>query len=342
MKANMNLCAALLAAVALCAATTVSAKSWRIHNISTYKPHFTSINASMASDEVQEGDTLYLDPGCTLTDRQTITKRVSVIGPGYFMGTKQYSIATISGELYINAAKTKVEGVNVTNNIWICAQEVMIERCRFNRIYSSGNNAQLATIRQCWGGPIYGQGATNSNTYGWVIEGCRIGYSSNDNVIQRLYMAKINNCYCTITYQYYFIMADLQDCVITNNIIHRAHNTNYNECLGGLTNCTVQNNILSCGEGTYPKYDALNTCIGSSDFSSVIVINGDDKFSLVEGSPALNAGIDGTDIGPTGGQFPYVSGGQPYGLPWYSFSQVASAPSDGKVKVNLQIRVQNE
>ena len=72
MKPRYFLTHILLVLSFLAYATPSSAKSWRINNNVAKNPDFTDINAAMASADVVAGDTLYMDPGCSLTTEQTI------------------------------------------------------------------------------------------------------------------------------------------------------------------------------------------------------------------------------------------------------------------------------
>lgn len=344
MKTNKRILVAIATVLFVGANTSVSAKSWRIHNMAIYKPHFTSINDAMASENVQDGDTLYLDPGSTISGTQNVTKRVTIIGPGYFQKERLYGTSVISGYLYMKAANSKIEGVHLTSYLYIAANEVTVERCRIYRIDTSGNNAQNATIKQCHlndnDGYIEGSGAENTNSSGWRIEGCILD-SYNYGTINKLYCATIVHNYIRLRYANYNCISNLSNSVIYDNIIHHSYNNKHNAVLGSLTNCSVTNNVLSCEEGTYTQYPQ-NIYIGSSDFSQVLSLTNDDEFMLVDGSPAINYATDGFDCGPTGGQYPYVSGGRPWGMPWYPTSIVANAPKDGKVNVNIKIQVQDE
>ena len=345
MKTNKRFLVAIATVLFAGANTSISAKSWRIHNMAIYKPHFTSINDAMASENVQDGDTLYLDPGSTISGTQNVTKRVTIIGPGYFQKDRFYGTSVISGDLNMKAAISKIEGVHLTSYLYIAANEVTVERCHIYHIEASGNNAQNATIKQCYlnddYGCISGSGAENTNSSGWRIEGC---------ILDPNYYAAIRDLYCaTIVHNYirnrysgnYNCITNLSNSLISDNIIHHSYNNKHNVVLGSLTNCSVRNNVLSCEEGTYTQYPQ-NICIGSSDFSQVLSLTNIDELMLVDGSPAINYATDGFDCGPTGGQYPYVSGGRPWGMPWYPTSIVATAPKDGKVNVNIQIQVQDE
>lgn len=75
---------ALSAALLFAGGQQADAASWRINSNANRHAHFTSINAAMSSADVVAGDTLYLDPGFTLTDNQNVTKRVTIIGGGTF------------------------------------------------------------------------------------------------------------------------------------------------------------------------------------------------------------------------------------------------------------------
>ena len=102
MKAKQIFKAAVAAAVlTFVGAQTVSAKSWRVNNNSTKKANFVDINAAMASADVVAGDTLYLDPGSVLASAQTISKAVTVIGPGYFLQNGMVA-ATINNTVNIS------------------------------------------------------------------------------------------------------------------------------------------------------------------------------------------------------------------------------------------------
>jgi len=78
-------------------AAHVQARSWRVNSDETRKAHFTDINAAMASEEVVDGDTLYMDPGCTLTSNQTVTKQVTIVGCGYLRTDAPHGLPILPG-----------------------------------------------------------------------------------------------------------------------------------------------------------------------------------------------------------------------------------------------------
>ena len=169
------------------------AKSWRVNNDTTRGAKFANINAAMSSEEVQDGDTLYLDPGCLLTGTQNVTKSVTIIGNGYFSNALPYALATIGGDLYLKAAHSKVYGVNFNSSVRINADYVTIERCKTNHIYNNGR-ACYAIIKNCYisygsGSCISGAGSSSETTFSWTIE---------NNIIIATYYSCISDLYSPI------------------------------------------------------------------------------------------------------------------------------------------------
>ncbi len=338
MKTNRFFCAALMAAVALCAATTVSAKSWRINHNAQMKPHFLDINAAMASDEVQAGDVLYLDPNTTLSNTQNITKQVTIVGTGWGGGDVNYAKAIISGTLNIRAAEAKVIGMYLTGQINIGADYVTMERCRItNAIRTDGYNCKYATIRNCYmdgnGETIYGNGRTSTYTAFWTIENCIINkWSWDSRCISSLFSATIRNNLLIANGQY-STLAYLGNANVTNNIIIQL-NASYNtiqDCDG-----TFQKNVIS------QDFEATNNFIIDHSLASVLTCDFE-SYNLVEGSPAIGGGTDGTDVGIFGGLYPYVAtNGLPKGYPYYTRNIVGAKAVDGKVNVSLNVKIENE
>ena len=181
------------ATIMLAAATgQASARSWRVNNNAARAPHFADINAAVASDDVLDGDTLYLDPGCLLTTTQNVTKQLTIVGTGYFLTNSNVQPAAISGSLYIKAAGTKIEGLRVSStDIYIQANNVTAERCHVANIYVQG---QYATIRQCYGYHFYGKGSTSTASAYCTIENCFLSTSSERDIYD-FFMATIRNNY---------------------------------------------------------------------------------------------------------------------------------------------------
>lgn len=112
----------------------------------------------------------------------------------------------------------------------------------------------------------------------------------------------------------------LLDCIVTNNIFYGSTPSIGNT---GSTSTNFQRNVFTnnisfaTGDDTLPPIGggASNTGSGniaasSPSFVNVQLLNawsGAYDFTLQAGSPALNAGSDGTDMGITGGSYPFTT-----------------------------------
>lgn len=340
---NKNQIATILSALLLVFGISQTyANSWRINNDNTKSAKFVSINEAMNSDEVADGDTLYLDPGCLLSDAQTVTKQVVIMGCGYNAYDRPYGSAIISGTLTINAEHTKIIGMELQGETRIAANFVTLERCKSTYgITCSGNSCTNATIRQCYisvgtRSDITGLGPSNTESKSWTIENCILyanGYSGRS--ICNLYGATIrNNLMITNGFDSGgYTIYKLNSCEIKNNIIINTYGSNYTT--SGIANCTIANNVIS--QSINPDY---NQIVGNS---LAAILTGDyERYTLVENSPAAGYGDDGKDCGIFGGQFLYVAGGLPQGHPYFTKAVIGANVSEGVVNVSLQIKVQDE
>ena len=352
----------LLAAFGFFATQTISATSWRIHHDANKNPHFTDLNAAMSSSDVVDGDTLYLDPGCTLSSNQTVTKQVTIVGCGYFRDGAPHSIATISGKIYLKAANIKMEGVLVTGDTQFQAEHVTLERCKLeyvNLSNSSSIKCHYATIRQCYVRRIICTAVTSNikNAYYATIENSII-WNPSGGTLFNLSRATIRNNVIYATGKFgtsstlYRTFENLSECTITNNIAITADGAStdrHNGIFSEIIDCTVSHNVLS-GNATqsaanWPEYVANNLWLDSNDLSLVFAQEGsnDAVYQLKADSPAKGYADDGGDCGAFDGPYPYVLSGMPYGYPYYTGNiNVSSTVRNGKVNVSLQIQVQDE
>lgn len=330
----------------------VDAASWRINNNANRHAHFTSINAAMDSGDVQDGDTLYLDPGCTLTSTQTVSKQVTIIGTGYSLPENcGIQVAAINGALYLTAAGIKVEAVAVTNSkttTWyVQAKNITIERCH-NHFISV--EAQYATIRQCRGFHYYGKGKDKTASAYCTIENCMLGTSTAVNIYD-LMSATIRNNYLwteSSSTSYNGLLNNLGGCVVVNNIIVGSQKPDILLTPANLTDCVVTNNVMSCAEGTYPAFPD-NICLGSNTVAEVFTIKlvdrtlSDQDFAGVKDlEQAQGAATDGGNCGPFGGAYPYVFSGYPLGIPHFVSSSANTVAVDKKVSFSNEVTIQKQ
>ena len=343
MKTTINI---IIASALLAVATSATAKSWRINNNAAAAPNFANINEAMNSSLVTAGDTLYLDPGTSLTGTQTVNKQVTIVGPGYFRTDTPHAFAYLQGNLSIEAARTKVEGIIMSKaSIYVKALNVTIERCKFNviEIGTSGWNAQYTSIRQCYGNYVYGRGKTSNESAYCKIENCI--FLDGDPCVTDLYIPTIRNNYFRGYYDSYAtdFIKNMKNATITNNIMINRRNDGKNRIFSSVSESNITNNVLSCSSETYTTLGE-NTYLDSNDETEVFALEGlnDQLYQLKDNSPAKGKGTDGVDCGPYGGLTPYVPGGLPNGYPYYTKAIIPAKSKNGKVNVSLKIKMQNE
>lgn len=341
---------AALAVIMLLAlsASTASAKSWRINNDTRKQANFTDINAAMASADVEAGDTLYLDPGCLLATTQTITKSVTVIGTGYFLQNGMVA-STINAELWVNAAGAKLTGLSVNGAIVINENNITVERCKIdNQVRSYSGPRYGTSVIQCY---IYYQGSNaiqgqfrNATIKNNII---RANYFSCQTAISDVHDSEISNNYLAVIWcdDYYKrdVVYNVTNSQIFNNIIKhgRYPDMAYANSSSDYNN-SFYNNVISSSEGTYTNVSNI-VWLGSADMSNVFAEGTDDAaYHLKEGSPAKGAAADGGDCGPYGGATPYVEGGKPLYHPFINDVTVSVKPVNGKIKLKLNAKMQNE
>ncbi len=318
-------------------ATTASARSWRIHHDAKRLADFADINAAVASDQVQDGDTLYLDPGCTITTQQNVTKTLTIVGTGFTGASQPYGYATISGALYLKAANIKVMSTIVSGRIYIQASDITVERCRASYGIEGNSSSPNAIIRQCHvtNGQTNNRTAINvASSTNWTIENCIINPSSSYSIaISRASYSIIRNNILTSdqTGNYYTLSAS--NSTITNNIII---NTSYADHAFNGDSGQLTNNVIS--QEVNADYNHVGVLATADVFTGDI-----QSYTLTDESPAKNYGTDGTDCGIFGGLYPYVKGGRPQGHPYYTEVKVASKPdANDKLRVSFKIKMNDE
>ena len=318
------------------------AASWRVNSNANRHAHFTDINKAMDDSRVADGDTLYLDPGCLLTSTQNVTKRVTIIGTGYFLNAGAvFQTATINSDIYLKAANIKLEGVFIPNTVWLCADNLVLERCYATYIRWNGTG-QHATVRQCYiTGRIWGYGRDDMRSAYLTLENSIVISATGDHAVHALYSPIIRNNYLRVASNNsgLYCVYNVMYATITNNIIMNHH---YPANVGtNRIECVLKNNInSSTGHDSFIEDVYLDT----STESAVFALSGtnDQRYTLKEDSPAKSAATDGGDCGPFGGLYPYVPSGYPFGMPRFESSSVGTRSVDGQVHVTQQVTIQDQ
>ena len=350
-----NLFAAVVCCASLVMATEASAKSFRVNFDTRAHADFQDLNAAMSSNLVSNGDTLYMDKGCTITTAQTVNKQVTIIGPGYFIGENDADEAYISSSLYLEEDGIKITGLH-TSDIYVRAENIVIERCRVTGCINGSEAKSFpndnASIRSCFING-YIRGAGSDGALGWnIVNNIIYQYSgtSNQNPIynfsQTLVDHNVIRNYNYAGYSTYsFCLYNIWNSTITNNIIvDQCFNSNCINNHALSDNNTISHNLLSATSySDYPnnKFEQYTNSIFTLDYTDTNSKR-DINYVLSENSPAKGYAEDGGDCGPFSGAYPYVMSGFPLYVPRFESVNVPSSPTNGKLRVTLTVKNQNE
>lgn len=325
----------------------VDARSWRISSKPEAKANFGSINDAMASADVLDGDTLYLDPATMLTGTQTVTKQITIIGTGYFLKDAVAQEATVN-RLEVMASNVKVEGCHLyelsgdrtySNANFNKYNNLIIERCKIRHCGISYNNTKVYScyIYQDLSYDPYNSSfkPINVEVSNCIILGYINGFANSsitNNTI--LYSAGSEN------------LKKIKGSKIANNIIINTYGSYSNQTIADASlsdQNMITNNVLS-NDADHIYADFPNNKFIGAKPEDVFTMTGiaEEQYRLKEDSPAKGYGQNGCDCGAYDGMFPYVVSGYPCFMPYISEISVPDRPTDGKINVKLKIKVQNE
>lgn len=355
-----------IAALLLCG--TVNANSWRVCSKPEAGANFLSVAAAVASNSVFAGDTLYLEPGHFEQSDLNISKKLVLIGPGYFL--TENNINSINPEEVVFSKSISM------------ARGCYIAGCKF--LYGINLNDSVTIDRCCiyrgsWGSAVsantcYNAHVRNSFIYGDIhySNGNGRGPSYNNiyenNIVNGNFDDDYDNCYSFVIRSNTFIcdyansqrvemVEGFKNSQIYNNIIintssqfivttvNQISDTMYysTKALQYEASNTVYNNILS----NSPNANFLN-CVFNANLEEVLIWNGantlEEKYKHIATGPAVGAGVNGTTCGAYGA----VNGGrayQPAGIPQYRpyiyDANIDETPSSNNtINASFKIKVQ--
>ena len=336
-----------------------AATIWRVNNNSGVVANFTTLQA--AHNGAAAGDTLHIEASATSYGALTCTKRLIIIGTGYFLGENPNTQAiTVSSKVdaitfNMGSAGSILLGLDLEgSSVNVYSPDIVIRRCKFNN--PSGTNIE------------------------WTIGQVNVYYNSNNSGIAANNIVISENYGLTITVNY-----PSSGILITNNYILRpVHETD-----GTISNCLlihangialVQNNIFRRGRITANNSNLTNnimyagSIVGTGNLISNNLANGtqfgntsgnqqnvvmsnvfvgpgpgistDGQWVLKVGSPSIEAGYGSTpgnpiDAGIISGQTPYALAGLPPIPAVYFFQNQPVGSNTDPIDVQIKVKSHN-
>lgn len=322
------------------------AKIWRVNNNLGISADYTNLSTAINDvANVLAGDTLMVEGSATGYGNITVTRKLIIIGAGYFLTENSPAItnpktqanpkASILSAIYFNtgSAGSVLEGV--TSDVAINESSITIERNKIGTLYilySSNANIVSDTIRQNYITHI--QTTTTSGTasnlliYNNIIEGYGAYYGSHYSNFSGYY---INNIFlASAGYPY-----ACSNFTFQNNIFNGANFGAYLSSNAFFNNVEAGNSLPS-GDGNIHGENLNNIFNGFSDITG---FSSDGRYMLKTGSHAIGAGsLNGitVDCGVFGGPAPYVLSGMPAIPSIYSLTVPTSVPS-GATNMNISV-----
>lgn len=353
MTSTQSITAAILCCLSLVYSIEASANSWRVNYDKRANADFQDLNAAMTDGRVVNGDTLYLDKGCTISSQQTVTKSVTVIGPGYFIGENDADEAYFSNTIFIEASGVKLTGLH-TSSIEVRENDAVIERCRVTGNITATEQYENdgAQIRSCFlKGNIKGQGTNGAD--GWNILNNIFYLNELDSCINRIDNALIDHN--TFNLQYYnwnpcAMGYGVTSSVITNNIIFQGYGkSNPVRCTDLDLNNTIRNNVSNYNfdtGGNYPNNLIITNLKITDLFKAAGSAETDSYYARINYADIDIYGSDGKTCGANAGGYPYVVHGYPLHVPRIENLTISDNQGesiyDSQITLQMTIKVQNQ
>lgn len=324
-------------------AQNISAKIWRVNNNVGVIADYTDLPAAVTA--AAAGDTIMVEASAAIYSPPTLTKKLVIIGTGYYLTETSPAIANPKtqantnvsniGSPYLNAgcAGSVIEGCTMSA-IYLNENNITIERNIITNYvyagYAANSVSNNDTIRQ---NEIYGLVAGNNSgkagnllVYNNIFNGPPLQFSTNLNNISGYFIN--NDCFNGGAFS-------CSNFTFQNNIFNSANFGIYlssNSFFNNITN----NTGLPTGNGNQLSVDLSTVFVG---YSSGTGFSSDGRYKLKSGSPAIGAGSLNSvtvDCGAFGGPAPYVLSGMPSIPSIYVLTVPSSVPS-GATNMNITI-----
>ncbi|MBS4000580.1 MAG: hypothetical protein KGZ71_08870 [Desulfobulbaceae bacterium] len=281
----------------------VNAAQWTVSNNPLFIAQFTSLQSAINS--AADGDTIYVYHSPNHHGTITIDKGLTLIGAGYHPSKKS------SVQFIINADNVNISGFDAS--ITAGSGTIKVKYLTLSNILGGIN---LVNVEK---GIIYNSMCTDINTTqllvkDFIVTNCFIQFISGTDkahiLVTNNNFPRNSTCGSTRSVFSNSICVSTKAITIENNIFVNGTPSllEFSSINNNLTFNTAQNTLPygnNNGTGNIANQDPK--FIGNITYSLSVheIINNNFDYRLANDSPAINAGTDSTDIGVTGGLFPW-------------------------------------
>ncbi len=332
-----------------------NATVWRVNSNPDANADFLHPQDAIDDDNVLPGDTLYLENGSFFHGVTTLNKKLTLIGPGYFLSENELSYAHPNPanvqrlDIIGGSSGSKISGVRIPQGIVVVPNNsdsiigIVIERSFIGRRGGTGhyfyslniaNNVINITVRNnyitstSYGINLSGQNTT-TNVYNNII-------LTSIGTIRALGQTGGNNIYNNVLRGN---SLDVANSNVYNNIFVNPNNTVHGINFS-VSNSTFHRNITT---QLFVEGDPIDNLYGQIE-EDIFILEGspDAQWMLKEGSPAIGYGQNGVDAGAFGGPAKYVLSGLPFLVPRITEVNIPQGVSSNTIPVQIRATIQEE
>ncbi len=343
---------AVLSAAFAAVSPLVRAAILSVHPTSGHGTH-TSLATAISS--ASDGDVIYVAGSASSYGNISITKRLTIYGPGYFLdenlGLSGDTLPATVGTLSVSgsaAADTVISGLTIIGAAHLTADRVTLRRCRATSSVNIGQNSAGAYVRTsgitllgCYldGGFGYASLSSSGNTTssystGTLISGCYIG--GNLKLNAPLNSGTLRNCVIAHQNPSINTVDSFSNWVVRDSVfLGRPGN------IADDSDFVAHNNVIADSTPPAPYTLAGSDNVILSDDTGVFLGTGstDARWQLAAGSPAIGAGTGGSDCGMFANGY-YVLSGIPSLPVIKSIDLPAEISNRADLRLSVEVRVQ--
>jgi len=307
-----------------------NATVWTVDsNPGNHAANFTDVQA--AHDAAADGDTLYLSGFNVSYGDVTITKKMYIFGPGFYLNqndsTQANTYAAITGDIFFQAgSENSVIAGCYINTVHIYADSITVKRNYIDGNYCIHlfDDADYNNIVQNY---------IHSSNSAMILDGNNNSINITSNFIR-----------CNIPYRCIQTTTSSTNIIVENNVLYGelwlynaviSNNIYRDGNLTGNASNTIVNNICNA-----TQFDTTGNNQQNIVMSTVFVDSGstDGQWQIDPLGPAAGTGTFGTDIGMFGGNNPYILSGIPEIPTVYYFYGPSNAAQTLQIRAKIKSR----
>ncbi|TDH28714.1 hypothetical protein EXU57_01155 [Segetibacter sp. 3557_3] len=336
--------------------STTFAKIWRVNNNSGIAADFTTL--TNAHNGAAAGDTLHVEGSPNSYGSLTATKRLIIIGPGYYLSQNENTqalklTARVDGiTVNTGASGTQIMGMDFNGySVSVFANDVVIKRNRFSSTNGANMDWVAGLINTYYTNNSSNLPANNiiiSQNYGVRID---INYPSTGVLITNNYLL-YGTGYGDNTTGAALGMHANAIAIIQNNVIRNGklaiNNSSFTNNIMVAGSFDGAGNLISNNLASGTQFGTENNNRANVDMSSVFIgaganVSPDQQWRLKAGSPAIGAGFGSTaqnpvDAGMFSGHTPYVLAGLPPVPTIYFFENKPVGSDTDPITVTIKVK----